>query len=100
MLTLYALGGLAAYLTIGAFCARKDINDSIDRGLGNTKAVKSLRFALLCWPAWLWTDGVRILSVPRIRKVRKAYKLQKKIEEEEQKALKAAEGEIQKCLKG
>jgi len=98
-MTLLILAGLAAaYVGVGAWCASKDIKDSISNGLGNTRAVASVKRAFLLWPVWMYTDGLRLLFVPKIRYTRDVYKLKKKLDAETAQALKAADGEIRKLL--
>jgi hypothetical protein len=91
MLTLYILGGLAAYLGIGYKCAVRGLEYSAYHNTTKKTAVKFAKNAMFFWPWWLYAKGTDILFWNMIVEKKARRKLEKKQEEEVQKLLDSGE---------
>jgi len=87
MLALIILGGLAAYVAIGHKCACIDIRDSVENEASARQLEDGYQYAFHWWPAWIFTEGIRIGFKKRVLQERTQYK-----------ELKEAETEVQKLL--
>jgi hypothetical protein len=87
MIALWIIGSVLAYAGVGVKCAKADIDDSINHGLGKKDVTTNAVVTFWAWPWWMAVELPRILFEKRVDKRLTARQLQLESDREVEKLL-------------